>query len=166
MFPLVIDVSTRFNCVRKEASNRNVQSLPECRLYLQHLETLLIPISNRHRMRITDVIALSCENTVIVRQDFEPSWTPQHQTTSIGRLYVRIHAYLAKVHRTSSARTGFSRPIIKMHARYVTTLCTYISKYYPAPLSPSLFLSFFLLSRYLKCIRGIPNLSRLRRKKN
>jgi len=93
----------------------------------------------------------------IVRQDFEPSRTPQHQTTSIGRLYVRIRAYLAKVHRTSGARTGFSRPIIKMHARYVTTLCTYVPKYYPAPvpaLSFSLSLSFSrreILQAYTGC---------------
>lgn len=42
-------------------------------------------------------------------------YVPYESSSNLGRTY------------------GFSRPIIKMHARYVTTLCTYIRKYYPAP---------------------------------
>lgn len=77
-------------------------------------------------------------------------------------VYVRI--YLAKVHRTSGARTGFSRPIIKMHARYVTTLCTYVPKYYPAPvlaLSFSLSLSPPLAAKYSKRIYGVSRIYRV-----
>lgn len=126
----------------------------------------LIPIPDLQSPPRADPPALSrrpAKTRRIVRQDFEPSRTPQHQATSIGRLYVRIHAYLTKVHRTSGARTGFSRPIIKMHARYVTTLCTYVPKYYPAPVPV---LSLFLSPRISYRIRGVPNLSRFRSSKN
>lgn len=116
--------------------------------------TLLIPIPDLQsfrRMQIADVISRkygrSCDRILNHRGHHNM------QATSIGRLYIRIRAYLVKVHRTSDARTRFSRPIIKMHARYVTMLCTYVPKYYPTPVPALSFSLFFSLdAKYTKRI--------------
>lgn len=141
-----------------------VRSSPECRLYLWHFETLSDP-DPRSRIAAAcgsaGVIAPSCENTADRAAGFRTvagTTAPDDFDRKAIRPYTCV--YLAKVHRTSGARTGFSRPIIKMHARYVTTLCTYVPKYYPAPV-PALSLSLSLATN-LVSYTGCPNLPRLR----
>lgn len=57
-----------------------------------------------------------------------------HRGASIRGVRVPCTYVAVKVHRTSP-RVRVLGPIIKMHARYVTTFCTYARKYYPAPVA-------------------------------